>query len=46
MMHAIVVGSSGAVAMNLTVCKKKQVEKQRGQKVVMITVSYSVAYSV
>ena len=45
MMHAIVVGSSGAIAMNLTVCKK-QVEKQRGQKVVMITVSYSVAYSV
>ena len=37
MMHAIAVGSSGAVAMNLTVCKK-QVEKQRRQKVVMITV--------
>ena len=35
MMHAIVVGSSGAIAMNLTVCKK-QVEKQRRQKVVMI----------
>ena len=37
MMHAIVVGSSGAIAMNLTVCQK-QVEKQRRQKVVMITV--------
>ena len=32
MMHAIVVGSSGAIAMNLTVCQK-QVEKQRRQKV-------------
>ena len=37
MMHAIVVGSSGAIAMNLTVCQK-QVEKQRRQKVVMIKV--------
>ena len=37
MMHVIVVGSSGAIAMNLTVCQK-QVEKQRRQKVVMITV--------
>ena len=37
MMHVMVVGSSGAIAMNLTVCKK-QVEKQRRQKVVMITV--------
>ena len=38
MMHAIVVGSSGAIAMNLTVCQK-QVEKHlRRQKVVMITV--------
>ena len=37
MMQAIVVGSSGAIAMNLTVCKK-QVEKQRRQKVVTITV--------
>ena len=37
MMHAIVVGNSGAIAMNLTLCKK-QVEKQRRQKVVMITV--------
>ena len=37
MMHAIVVDSSGAIAMNLIVCKK-QVEKQRRQKVVMITV--------
>ena len=27
MMHAIIVGCSGAIAMNLTVCKK-QVEKQ------------------
>ena len=38
MMYAIIVGSSGAIArMNLTVCKK-QVEKQRRQKVVMKTV--------
>ena len=37
MMHAIIVGCSGAIAMNLTVCKK-QVEKQWRQKVVMITV--------
>ena len=37
MMHAIIVGCSGALAMNLTVCKK-QVEKQWRQKVVMITV--------
>ena len=37
MMHVIVVGSSGAIAINLTVCQK-QVEKQRRQKVVMITV--------
>ena len=36
MMHAIIVGCSGALAMNLIVCKK-QVEKQR-QRVVMITV--------
>ena len=36
MMHAIIVGCSGAIAMNLTVCKK-QVEKQWRQKV-MITV--------
>ena len=35
MMHAIVVGSSGAAAMYLALCKK-QVEKQRRQKVVMI----------
>jgi len=26
MMHAIVIGCSGAIAMNLTVCKEKQVE--------------------
>ena len=37
MMHAIIVGSFGAIAMNLTVCKK-EVEKQWRQKVVMITV--------
>ena len=36
MMHPINVGCSGAIAMNLTVCKK-QVEKQWRQKVVMIT---------
>ena len=37
MMHAIIVSCSGAIAMNLTVCKK-QVEKQWRQQVVMITV--------
>jgi len=36
-MHAIVIGCSGAIAMNLTVCKK-QVEKQYRQQVVMIIV--------
>ena len=34
MMHAIVIGCSGAIAMNLTVCKK-QVEKQWRQQIVM-----------
>ena len=38
MMHVLIVGCSGAIAMNLTVCKK-QVEKQYWrQKVVMITI--------
>jgi len=37
MMHAIIIGCSGAIAMNLTVCKK-QVEKQWRQQVVMIIV--------
>ena len=37
MMHAIIIGCSGAIAMNLTVCKK-QVEKQWRQQVVMKTV--------
>ena len=36
-MHAIIIGCSGAIAMNLTVCEK-QVEKQWRQQVVMITV--------
>ena len=36
MMHAIIVGYSGANPMNLTIFKK-QVEKQWRQKVVMIT---------
>ena len=36
-MHAIIIGCSGAVAMSLTVCKNK-VEKQWRQKVVMIPV--------
>ena len=35
MMHAIIYGCSGAIAMNLTV-SKKQVEKQWRQQVVMI----------
>jgi len=37
MMHAIIIGCSGAIAMNLTVCKK-QVEKQWRKQVVMIIV--------
>jgi len=37
MMHAIVIDCSGAIAMDLTVCKK-QVEKQWRQQDVMITV--------
>jgi len=38
LMHAIVIGCSGAIAMNLTV-RKKQVEKQWRQQVVMIIVN-------
>ena len=39
MMHAIISGCSGAIAMKLTVCKKKkQVEEQWRQQTVMITV--------
>ena len=38
MMHAIVIGCSGAIAMTLNVCKK-QVEKQWRQQVVMIIVT-------
>ena len=37
MMYAIVIGCSGAIAMSLTV-RKKQVEKQWRQQVVVITV--------
>ena len=37
MMHAIIIGCSGAIAMNLTV-SKEQVENQWRQKVVMIIV--------
>ena len=37
MMPTIIIGCSGAIAMNLTVCKK-QFEKQWRQQVVMITV--------
>jgi len=37
MMHAIIIGCSGAIAMNLTVCKK-QVQKQWNRQVVMIIV--------
>ena len=37
MMHVIIIGCSGAIAMNLTVCKK-QVEKQWRKQVAMITV--------
>ena len=37
MMHAIIVGFSGAIAMNLTICKK-QVDKQWRQQVVVKTV--------
>ena len=36
-MHSIIVGCSGAIAMNLTT-SIKQVKKQRRQQVVMITV--------
>ena len=38
MMHAIIIGCSGAITMNLTVYEK-QVEKQWRQQVVMITAS-------
>ena len=37
MMRAIVIGCSGAIAMSLII-RKKQVEKQRRQQVVVITV--------
>ena len=37
MMHTIIIGCSGVIAMNLTV-SKKQVEKQWRQQIVMITV--------
>ena len=37
MMYAIVIGCSGLIAMSLTV-RKKQVEKQWKQQVVVITV--------
>ena len=37
MMCAIVIGCSGAIAMSLII-RKKQVEKQRRQQVVVITV--------
>ena len=37
MMYTIIIGCSGAIAMNLTVCKK-QVEKQWRKQVVMIIV--------
>ena len=37
MMHAIINGCSGAIAMNLTICEQ-QVEKQWRQQVIMITV--------
>ena len=36
MMYAIIIGCSGAIALNLTVCKR-QVEKQWRQQVVMIS---------
>jgi len=35
MMHAMIIGCSGAMTMNLTVQDKKQVEKQWRQQVVM-----------
>ena len=45
MMHTIIIGCSGAIAMNLTVCEK-QVEKQWRQQVIMITVhKFSYFYS-
>ena len=42
MMQTIIIGCSGAVAMNLTVCQN-QVENDRRQQVVMITV-HKVSY--
>ena len=36
MMHVIIVGFSGAIAMNLTICVK-QIRKQRSRQVVVIT---------
>ena len=38
MMCAKVIGCSGAIAMSFIIRKKKQVEKQRRQQVVVITV--------
>ena len=37
MMHAIIVGRSGAIAMNLTVCQE-QIQKQWRERVVMLYV--------
>ena len=37
-MYATIIGCSGATAMSFTVLKKKQVEKQWRQQVVVITV--------
>ena len=37
MMHSIIVGCSGAIAMNLTIYTK-QIEKQRRQQPVVITI--------
>lgn len=36
-MHVIIVGCSGAITMNLTICTK-QIEKQRRQQAVVITI--------
>jgi len=44
MMHAIIIGCSGAIVVNLTVCEK-QVEKQWRQHVVMIPVAVYTSFA-
>ena len=43
MMHAILIGCSGTIAMNLTVCKK-QVEKQWRRQLVVLIIVHKISY--